>query len=156
MHLDLWTLGLQAINVVVLVWLLARFLFRPISAMIAARRQAAETLLADAAAARAKAMADAAEIARRREDFTREGQRILDAAQAEAATQIAAQRAQAAQAIARMRQDAATELARERTATEEAFAVQANALAVMIARRLLARMPEATVTLGLSRPWRTS
>ena len=57
MHIDLWTLGLQAINVLVLVWLLARFLFRPLTAIIAQRRQATETLLADATAARAQAQA---------------------------------------------------------------------------------------------------
>ena len=38
MRIDLWTLGLQAINALVLIWLLARFLFRPIAAIIAERK----------------------------------------------------------------------------------------------------------------------
>ena len=31
MHIDCWTLALQTINVVVLIWLMSRFLFRPIA-----------------------------------------------------------------------------------------------------------------------------
>ena len=57
MHLDPWTFALQIVNVLVLVWLLARFLFRPVAAIIAERRAAADALLAQAEAARAKAAA---------------------------------------------------------------------------------------------------
>ena len=49
MRIDWSTLALQTVNVLVLVWLLARFLFRPVMAIIAERRIAAEKLLADAA-----------------------------------------------------------------------------------------------------------
>lgn len=52
MSLDWWTLGLQTINVVVLVWLLSRFLFKPVARIIAERQQAAEHLLAEADQAR--------------------------------------------------------------------------------------------------------
>ena len=55
MHLDLWTMALQTVNVLVLVWLLQHFLFRPVAGIIAARRAAADRLLADAEAACAKA-----------------------------------------------------------------------------------------------------
>jgi F-type H+-transporting ATPase subunit b len=41
MKIDWWTLGLQTINILVLVWILSRFLFRPVSDMIAARQAAA-------------------------------------------------------------------------------------------------------------------
>ena len=51
MHFDWSTLILQTINVLVLLWLLRRFLFRPVAAIIAQRQAAAEKLLADAAAA---------------------------------------------------------------------------------------------------------
>ena len=36
MTIDWWTLGIQAVNVVILVWLLGRFFWRPVAAMIAA------------------------------------------------------------------------------------------------------------------------
>ena len=33
MRIDMWTLGLQAINLIVLVWILSRYLFKPIGAI---------------------------------------------------------------------------------------------------------------------------
>ena len=44
MKIDWWTLGLQAVNVLILVWLLSRFLFKPVAAIIAERQQAATRL----------------------------------------------------------------------------------------------------------------
>src|SRR5215813_13345337 len=55
MQIDWSTLGLQTINAVVLIWLLAHFLFRPVVDAIAARQKAAAQLLADAKAAKAAA-----------------------------------------------------------------------------------------------------
>src|SRR5271157_3874975 len=58
MHIDWWTLALQAVNALVLIWLLAHFLFRPVVDAIAARQKAAGQLLADAKAAKAAAEAE--------------------------------------------------------------------------------------------------
>src|SRR6516162_6995143 len=58
MRIDWWTLGLQAVNALVLVWLLAHFLFRPVVDAIAARQKAAGQVLADAQAAKAAAEAE--------------------------------------------------------------------------------------------------
>jgi F-type H+-transporting ATPase subunit b len=151
MHLDPWTFALQAINAGVLIWLLARFLFRPIRAMIEQRRLAAETLLADAQAAKAKAEADAADIARQRQDFAKTGERILAEAHSQAEADAAAQRDHVAQTITRMRDEAAAELGRERAVMQAALAHDAADLAVTIARRLLARAPAAAVTEALLR-----
>jgi F-type H+-transporting ATPase subunit b len=60
MTIDWWTLGLQLINALVLVWILGKFLFRPVSDMIKARQDEADAALADAAKAR-----DAASVALR-------------------------------------------------------------------------------------------
>ena len=38
MTIDWWTLGIQTVNVVILVWLLGRFFWRPVAAMIEQRR----------------------------------------------------------------------------------------------------------------------
>ena len=38
MHLDWWTIGLQTINFSILVWLLHRFLYKPVLTMIDARK----------------------------------------------------------------------------------------------------------------------
>lgn len=45
MRIDWSTLALQTVNVVVLVWLLSRFLFRPVSDIIAKRQAAARKLI---------------------------------------------------------------------------------------------------------------
>jgi F-type H+-transporting ATPase subunit b len=151
MHLDLWTLALQAVNAGILIWLLARFLFRPVRAIIEQRQAAAAALLADAATARAKAEADAAEVARRRQGAVADGERILAEAHAQAAAAAETQRTEAVQAINRMRQDVAAELARERTAMHGTLAREAADLAVSIARRLLGRVPGLDVTEALLR-----
>ena len=38
MHLDWWTIGLQTVNFAVLVWLLHRFLYKPVLGVIDARK----------------------------------------------------------------------------------------------------------------------
>lgn len=58
MSIDGWTILLQAINFLILVWLLRRFLYRPVLAVIAARE--AETTRTRAAAAEARTAAEAA------------------------------------------------------------------------------------------------
>jgi len=55
MHIDWWTLGLQTVNAVILIWFLARFLFRPVADAIAGRQEAAGRLLAEAKAAKTAA-----------------------------------------------------------------------------------------------------
>ena len=57
MRIDWWTLGLQTVNVLILVALLARFLFRPVVAVMDERRAAAAKLISDAEAEKVKAVA---------------------------------------------------------------------------------------------------
>ena len=57
MRIDMWTLGLQAINLIVLVWILSRYLFKPIGAILAQRQAQARTILDDAEAERSQAAA---------------------------------------------------------------------------------------------------
>ena len=55
MEIDWWTLAIQTVNFLVVVWLLSRFLYRPVRRMIEAReaddRKAAEDAAAKAAEA---------------------------------------------------------------------------------------------------------
>ena len=55
MHIDWWTLAFQTVNVLVLIWILGRFFFRPVADIVAKRQEEANKLLADAAAARQQA-----------------------------------------------------------------------------------------------------
>jgi len=59
MHIDWWTLGLQAINFLILVWLLQRFLYKPVMRLVERRRQDVEKAFAEAEEARRKADVDA-------------------------------------------------------------------------------------------------
>ncbi len=145
MHIDLWTLGLQAINVLVLVWLLARFLFRPVAAIVVQRRQATEALLADAEAARARAQAAEAEIAQQRAGVAAEADRLRAAARQDAEAERASQLAQVQAEVAHAQADAEAALARERAQSQLALESRACTLAVDIARRLLTRLPEAAI-----------
>lgn len=60
MQIDWWTLALQAVNFLVLVWLLWRFLYRPVKEVIEKRKQLAEQAFADAD--RQKSEAEAARL----------------------------------------------------------------------------------------------
>src|SRR5450755_3949180 len=80
MTIDWWTLGFQAANVVILVWLLARFFWRPVAAMIEQRRAAAQQILAEAQTKSRQAADALAEIERTRAGFDKERETIIAAA----------------------------------------------------------------------------
>lgn len=148
MKIDFWTLALQAINALVLIWLLSRVLYRPVVRVIAQRREAAAKLLADAEAERdrarqatAAATAQQTELAAGRDAAMKAAQtdaeaartRLLAAAQAEAET---------------LRQQAQAERDKQLVAQRRADEQRAAALAVDIAARLLDRLPASARVAG--------
>ncbi len=84
MSFDLWTLGFQAVNVLVLVWLLQRFFWKPVAAMVATRQAKATTLLDEAEAKRNEAAAALAEIETTRQGLEGERDAMLTAARKDA------------------------------------------------------------------------
>jgi F-type H+-transporting ATPase subunit b len=84
MRLDWWTLALQAVNALVLIWILARFFFRPVVNIIAKRQEEANKLLADAAAARRQAADARAGAEKARAEISAERDRLIAEAQAAA------------------------------------------------------------------------
>lgn len=145
MKIDWWTLGFQAVNVVILVWLLQRFFWRPVAAMIEQRRSTTEKALADAKAAQDKAAAALADVATTRAGFAREHDAILAAAHAEADTARKATLDDAAKEAAAHTAAAQATLAIEHDAAEAAWSGRASQLAVQIAGRLAARLQGAAV-----------
>ncbi|ONB61415.1 F0F1 ATP synthase subunit B [Burkholderia pseudomallei] len=148
MRIDWSTLALQTVNVVVLVWLLSRFLFRPVSDIIAKRQAAARKLIDDASrerdaahAERERARAERASLAAARDDALKDA---LAQAAAERERLIAAARAdaQALRDAARAKADA--------DAVQRAKALDARAtrLAIDIAAKLLARLPDSARVAG--------
>jgi F-type H+-transporting ATPase subunit b len=135
MLIDWFTVGAQALNFLILVWLMKRFLYQPVLGAIDAREKLIAAELAEAAAKKAEAQEDrdelarkSAELDRRRgallsqaaEDAAAEGRRLLDAAR-KAADALSAERqeslrndAQAlGQAVIRMTQDEVFAIARQ-------------------------------------------
>ena len=140
MRIDWWTLGLQTVNIVILIWLLQRFFWKPIAGMIAERRAAAQKALADARSARDKAEAALADIEKTRAGFAAERDKILAAARAEAERARAATLAEATREAAALVAAAKAGVAKDQDAATRAWARRSSDLAVDIAKRLLARL----------------
>ena len=145
MTIDWWTLGFQAVNVLILVWLLGRFLWKPVAAVIAERQsQIADTIKA-ADAKRAEAEAALRANAATRANFEKERQDILAAARQSADSErealLAAGRTEATAA----RSAAEAALAAEQAAAQAAWQERASRLAVEVARRLLQRLDQPSV-----------
>ena len=140
MTVDWWTLGIQAVNVVILIWLLARFFWRPVAAMIEQRRATAQQILVEAEKKRSQATDALAEIERTRAGFDREREAVIAAAREAAEEARAAILASATKEAAALEASARTAMENERDAAEAAWAERANMLAVEIAGRLVARL----------------
>jgi F-type H+-transporting ATPase subunit b len=145
MTIDWWTLGIQAVNVVILVWLLGRFFWRPVAAMIEQRRAAAQKILAEAEAKRSQASAALAEIERTRAGFAQEREAILAAAHEAAERARAILLEEAGKEASSLEAAARAAIAQEKEATDEAWAKRATRLAVEIAERLAARLDGSAV-----------
>lgn len=138
MQIDWWTLAIQTINFLVVIWLLSRFLYRPIRRIIEQREAAGREVREKAAKA-----AEEAEKARRDYEQRRAE---LDAAQrdkeAELHTRLEAERTGILEA-ARQEASELLEQARARTERERADAIEAlhgriADLATGLARKALA------------------
>lgn len=141
MHIDWWTLALQTINVLILVWILARFFYRPVAVIIEKRRAAAVKLLTDASAAQAAVDADKASIAAARAGFAAERDKLLAGARKQAEIDRDALLKKATETAATLRAENEAVLVRERKTMEQAMVERASALAVAIAQKLLETLP---------------
>lgn len=145
MTIDFWGLGLQAVNVLILVWLLSRIFWRPVAAAIARRQDTADNLIQSAKDTQAKAEVELAEATKAREGIAAERSALLDNARKEAETATKTALAEArAQAEAIIASAKATIAQKERDA-QKANARQASELSLVIAARLLARLNDTKV-----------
>jgi F-type H+-transporting ATPase subunit b len=142
MRIDWWTLGLQTVNVLILVWILSRFLFRPVVAVMEERRGAAAKVLDEAEAAKRGAIAarEAAEAEAAR--LASAGDELLRAVAAEAERERVAALAAARAEVAQLRAAAEAEILGARLADASAASDRAARLAVDIAGKLLKRLPD--------------
>ena len=140
MTLDWWTLGIQTVNVVILVWLLQHFFWRPVAAMIEQRRAMAQKTMTDAQASSTNAATAKADIEKIRAGFEEERTTILADAQKAADDARAAALDDASKTAASMLATAKTEIEKDRADAESGWADRSSQLAVEIAGRLAARL----------------
>jgi F-type H+-transporting ATPase subunit b len=140
MTIDWWTLGIQTVNVVILVWLLKRFFWRPVAGMIERRRATALRALAEAQAKRNEAEAALVDIGRTRAGFAQERETILTAAREAAERARTARLEEAAKEAASLEAAAKAQIEKDREAVNAAWSERASRLAVEIAGHLAARL----------------
>ena len=151
MLIDWFTVGAQALNFLILVWLMKRFLYKPILHAIDAREKRIAAELADADAKRSEAQQERDEFQHKNEEFDQqraallsqvtdevqiERQRLLDAAR-QAADTLRAKRQEALQREQQALNDEIT-----RRAREEVFAIARKTLSDLAGTSLEERMSE--------------
>jgi F-type H+-transporting ATPase subunit b len=148
MRIDWWTLSLQTINAVVLIWLLAYFLFKPVASVIAARKAEAARLIEEAELAKAAALSLRDEETAALAEITEQRAAALTAAKSEADAQRETLLAAARQEANRMREEARSETAQQLDLLRDAQIKYTGALALDIARRLVERFPPSSRVSG--------
>jgi F-type H+-transporting ATPase subunit b len=140
MQIDWWTLALQTANVLILIGLLARFLFRPVADIVARRQEEANRLLADAAEVRCAAAEARAGLELARAGIADERNKALAEAHAVAEAERTASLARTCEEMTKRRADADAAISRDRRAMEKTLIDRVRDLSIDIARRLLARI----------------
>ena len=138
MTLDWWGLGLQAINVLILVMLLGRVFWRPVAGAITQRQHAAQAMLDDAATTQTEADTALAQIAETRKGIAAERDTILAQAKATADTITKAAQKEAQTKIDALHAEARVAIERAKTTAKSENAARAVTLSTQIAARLLA------------------
>jgi F-type H+-transporting ATPase subunit b len=141
MHLDWWTIGLQTINFGILVWLLYRFLYKPVLAMIDTRKAEVHRQLDAAKEIEEKAKMRLAAVEAERAGIAAEREAALQAATAQAQELAEARRAQAERDAQALLDSTRKALASERDwALDEARRLALD-LGACFAQRLLEEIP---------------
>jgi F-type H+-transporting ATPase subunit b len=148
MQIDWWTLALQTINVVILIWILSRFLFTPVANILKQRQEAAQKLLDDARALKLAAAAEHEKAAEETARITASRSEALKAAAAEAEAQKSAILTAARSDADQLRADARASIERLRKNDAIELGDRASRLAVDIAAKLLGRLREETRIAG--------
>jgi F-type H+-transporting ATPase subunit b len=145
MQIDTTTFILQLVNFAVLVWLLQRFLYRPVLAAIDRRRAGVEKTMSDARDLRADAERLRAGYESQLADWERERARARAALEAELAALRAKGLADVAQSVERERDRHAALAAKRETDWKRETEQQALDQAAAFAARLLERVADAAL-----------
>jgi F-type H+-transporting ATPase subunit b len=141
MHFDWSTFALQTVNFAILVWLLHRFLYKPVLRLLDARRAEIDKQFAEARAAEARSKDELAAVAADRADIAAERAAALTEAAQEAEKSATARHAQAEHEAAVLLDAARKTLVTERAQALSEARRAALDLGADIAARLLAEAP---------------
>jgi F-type H+-transporting ATPase subunit b len=151
MLIDWFTVGAQALNFIILVWLLKRFLYKPILNAVDAREKRIAAELADADAKKAEAQKERDEFRHKNEEFDQQRAALLSKATDEAKAErqrLLDDARKAADALSAKRQEALrsdavnlNQAIRHRT-QQEVFAIAQKALTDLATTSLEERMTE--------------
>jgi F-type H+-transporting ATPase subunit b len=151
MLIDWFTVGAQALNFLILVWLMKRYLYKPVLNAIDAREKLVAAELADAAAKKAEAQKDRDEFQHRNEEFDKQRAALLTKATDEAhaeSVRLLDEARKAADALSAKRQEALIAEAQNlsqaisRRTRDEVFAITRKALTDLATVSLEERMGE--------------
>lgn len=145
MTIDFWGIGLQAINVLILIWLLSWLFWRPVADAIARRQEDSRKTINDAAATKAQADAALADVTQAREGIDAERAATLEAARAEAEIATKATMTEARAKADALLAAAKTSIGQDAEVARKENAAQASDLSLDIAARLLKRLNSPTV-----------
>jgi len=137
MNFSWWTFALQAANFLILVWLLQRFLFKPVKAIVARRKEEIARALSEASAEKESAERLKQEIEAERTQIGAERQKMID----EARVQLSAERQKiiedARDEGEKIRKQTSKRLDEERAVAASELFERTVALATNLAERLL-------------------
>jgi F-type H+-transporting ATPase subunit b len=137
MNFSWWTFALQAANFLILIWLLQHFLFKPVSAIIARRKEEIARGLSEAAAEKQSALQAKQELETQKGALEDERQKMIDEHRAQFAVErkkiLEETRAEANEILEQARK----RMAEERGAAVEELFSRAIGVASSLAERLL-------------------
>ena len=142
MSIDWWTLGLQTANFLVLVWLLQRFLYRPVLAIIARRQAEIAGLMGQADTAKDAAEKLERDLAAQRAAITAERDRVLASARAQSDRERQTALAKTQSDTDALVAGARRALEQERHEATTTLQKDAAALGIEVAQALLASVPQ--------------
>ncbi len=141
MNIDWSTLLLQTINALILIWLLARFLFRPVAKIIADRQKSAEQLLQDAKQQRQQAQAEHQKAVEHLEDLAKHRNEAMSLATSESEELKNTVLENAKKKAVQRRQEADHKLAIETANLQGKLGEWVNQQASVMVEKLMARLP---------------
>jgi F-type H+-transporting ATPase subunit b len=137
MSFSWWTFALQAANFLILVWLLRRFLFKPVTAIVARRKEELARGTAEASEEKQKALNVQRELQTQRAGIEAERQRAMEELRAQLAAERKKMVDEARAEAEKIRAQAIAQLSEEHDAAAQELFSQTADLAVNIAQRLL-------------------